>query len=195
MTRGDSRMRGQRRILVELNTDLSTKGLSALEIQAIVAAWQANAISRDTMTDLIRRGEVPAGGAEERGGIELNAQWRWRIATTERRELLAQHRAVEGASVGGRWINHLKRQRGRIGYEEDRPVPGTKVGGLENRIPLTRNSVEREAKTRGRHPLRLTQSRRGACSSQGEYGLGDDERAAIGGWVIRVIVTRGPDKL
>jgi hypothetical protein len=45
-------------LLVELNTDFSTKGLSALEIQAIVATWQANAISRDTMTDLFRRGEV-----------------------------------------------------------------------------------------------------------------------------------------
>lgn len=45
-------------VLVELNTDFSTKGLSALEIQSIVAAWQANAISRDTMTDLFRRGEV-----------------------------------------------------------------------------------------------------------------------------------------
>jgi hypothetical protein len=28
-------------VLVELNTDFSTKGLSAQEIQAIVAAWQA----------------------------------------------------------------------------------------------------------------------------------------------------------
>ena len=45
-------------VLVELNTDFSTKGLSAQEIQSIVAAWQANAISRDTMTDLFRRGEV-----------------------------------------------------------------------------------------------------------------------------------------
>ena len=50
----------------ELNTDFSTKGLSAPEIQAIVAAWQANAISRDTMTDLFRRGEVlPEGRTNE----------------------------------------------------------------------------------------------------------------------------------
>lgn len=53
-------------VLVELNTDFSTKGLSALEIQAIVAAWQANAISRETMTDLFRRGEVlPEGRTNE----------------------------------------------------------------------------------------------------------------------------------
>jgi hypothetical protein len=44
--------------LVELNTDFSTKGLSAPEIQAVVSAWQAGAISRDTMTELFRRGEV-----------------------------------------------------------------------------------------------------------------------------------------
>ena len=53
-------------VLVELNTDFSTKGLGPQEIQANVAAWQANAISRDTMTDLFRRGEVlPEGRTNE----------------------------------------------------------------------------------------------------------------------------------
>jgi hypothetical protein len=53
-------------ILVELNTDFSTKGLSAQEIQSIVAAWQANAISRDTITALFRRGEIlPEGRSTE----------------------------------------------------------------------------------------------------------------------------------
>ena len=53
-------------VLVELNTDFSTKGLAAPEIQAVVAAWQAGAISRDTMTDLFRRGEVlPEGRTNE----------------------------------------------------------------------------------------------------------------------------------
>ena len=53
-------------VLVELNTDFSTKGLGPQEIQAIVAAWQAGAISRDTMTDLFRRGEVlPEGRTNE----------------------------------------------------------------------------------------------------------------------------------
>lgn len=53
-------------VLVELNTDFSTKGLSAQEITAIVAAWQVNAISRDTMTELFRRGEVlPEGRTME----------------------------------------------------------------------------------------------------------------------------------
>jgi hypothetical protein len=49
-----------------LNTDFSTKGLASQDIQAIVAAWQAGAISRDTMTDLFRRGEVlPEGRSLE----------------------------------------------------------------------------------------------------------------------------------
>ena len=53
-------------VRVELNTDFSTKGLSAPEIQSIVAAWQAGAISRDTMTELFRRGEVlPEGRSNE----------------------------------------------------------------------------------------------------------------------------------
>lgn len=53
-------------VTFELNTDFSTKGLSAQEIQSIVAAWQAGAISRDTMNDLFRRGEVlPEGRTSE----------------------------------------------------------------------------------------------------------------------------------
>jgi hypothetical protein len=40
--------------------------LSAQEITAIVAAWQAKAISRDTMTELFRKGEVlPEGRTRE----------------------------------------------------------------------------------------------------------------------------------
>ena len=54
------------RVVVELNTDSSTKGLSALEITSIVAAWQSGTLSRDTMTDLFRRGEVlPEGRSME----------------------------------------------------------------------------------------------------------------------------------
>lgn len=45
-------------VLFELNTDFSLKGLTAPEIQAVVAAWQAGAISRDTMMNLFRRGEI-----------------------------------------------------------------------------------------------------------------------------------------
>lgn len=45
-------------VALELNTDFSNKGLTSQDLQAIVAAWQAGAISRDTMLDVFRRGEV-----------------------------------------------------------------------------------------------------------------------------------------
>ena len=61
-------------VLVELNTDFSTKGLGPQEIQAIVAAWQAGAISRDTMTDLFRRGEVLPEGRTNEEEAELIAE-------------------------------------------------------------------------------------------------------------------------
>ena len=54
------------KVFAELKMDFSTKRLSALEIQASIAAWQANVISRDTMTELFRRGEVlPVGRTNE----------------------------------------------------------------------------------------------------------------------------------
>ena len=52
--------------LMELNTDFSTKGLAANEIAAVVQAWQNGALSRDSMLDLFRRGEVlPEGRTNE----------------------------------------------------------------------------------------------------------------------------------
>ncbi|HOF72325.1 MAG TPA: DUF4055 domain-containing protein [Verrucomicrobiota bacterium] len=45
-------------VLMQLNTDFSTKGLASQDVQAIVAAWQAGAISQDTMFEVFRRGEV-----------------------------------------------------------------------------------------------------------------------------------------
>ncbi|HOX59373.1 MAG TPA: DUF4055 domain-containing protein [Candidatus Paceibacterota bacterium] len=53
-------------VLMQLNTDFSTKGLASQDVQAIVAAWQAGAISQDTMYELFRRGEVlPEGRTNE----------------------------------------------------------------------------------------------------------------------------------
>ncbi len=49
---------GEDRVLVKLNTDFSAKGMASDEIAAIVSAWQAGAISRETMFDLFRKGEV-----------------------------------------------------------------------------------------------------------------------------------------
>ena len=52
--------------VVELNTDYSLKGLSAPEIVSLVSAWQAGAMSRDTMLDVFRRGELlPEGRTNE----------------------------------------------------------------------------------------------------------------------------------
>jgi len=58
-------------VLIELNTDFSTKGLASQDIQAIVGAWQAGAISRDTMTELFRRGEVLPEGRSMEEELEL----------------------------------------------------------------------------------------------------------------------------
>ena len=49
-------------VLLKINTDFTAKGLTALELTAIVGAWQAGAISQVTMFDLFRKGEVlPTG--------------------------------------------------------------------------------------------------------------------------------------
>jgi hypothetical protein len=69
-------------VLVELNTDFSTKGLSAQEIQAIVVAWQSGAISRDTMTDLFRRGEVLPEGRSTDEEAKLIASEKRLVAAT-----------------------------------------------------------------------------------------------------------------
>ena len=49
-------------VLIQINTDFTAKGLTSLELTAIVGAWQAGAISQATMFDLFRKGEVlPTG--------------------------------------------------------------------------------------------------------------------------------------
>ena len=53
-------------MVIELNTDFSTKGLSAQEVTAVVAAWQNGTLSRDSMLDIFRQGEVlPEGRSNE----------------------------------------------------------------------------------------------------------------------------------
>jgi len=49
-------------VLIQLNTDFSLKGMSSQDLQAVVAAWQAGALSRDTMFELFRRGEILPDG-------------------------------------------------------------------------------------------------------------------------------------
>ena len=56
-------------VLVSLNTDFPLQGMDSKAITALVAAWQAGAISQDTMLDCFRKGEVLPDGrsnAEEK---------------------------------------------------------------------------------------------------------------------------------
>jgi len=63
--------------MMQLNTDFSTKGLASQDVQAIVAAWQAGAISQDTMHELFRRGEVlPEGRTNEEEAALIEQQRR-----------------------------------------------------------------------------------------------------------------------
>ena len=53
-------------VLLQINTDFTAKGLTSLELTAIVGAWQAGAISQATMFDLFRKGEVlPTGRSDD----------------------------------------------------------------------------------------------------------------------------------
>jgi hypothetical protein len=53
-------------VTVKLNTDFGIAGMSSQDLQAVVAAWQSGAISRDTMFELFRSGEIlPDGRTNE----------------------------------------------------------------------------------------------------------------------------------
>jgi hypothetical protein len=59
-----------------MNTDLSAKALSGEGLTAVVAAWRAGAISRDSMLEVLKRGEVLPEGrtvAQERALIHQGA--------------------------------------------------------------------------------------------------------------------------
>ena len=43
-------------VVFELNTDYNPKGMTALELSAVVKSWQGGAISQDTMLELLRKG-------------------------------------------------------------------------------------------------------------------------------------------
>lgn len=53
-------------VTVKLNSDFGIAGMSSSDLQAVVAAWQSGAISRDTMFELFRSGEIlPDGRTNE----------------------------------------------------------------------------------------------------------------------------------
>jgi hypothetical protein len=49
---------------LRLNTDFDARGLTAKDLTAIVAAWQAGALTGEQMGDLLRRGEILGMGEE-----------------------------------------------------------------------------------------------------------------------------------
>src|SRR5258707_11065092 len=55
----------------ELNTDFDSTLLSATEIQALVAAWQSGAISRDTLLHNLRVGEILPSARTNEQEVEL----------------------------------------------------------------------------------------------------------------------------
>ena len=58
-------------VILKINTDFTAKGLSSVELTAIVGAWQSGAISRETMFDLFRKGEVLPTGRTDNEEINL----------------------------------------------------------------------------------------------------------------------------
>ncbi len=52
-------------VVVELNSDFITKGMSSTELTTIVTAWQECVMSRDTMLDPFRRREIPPEGRSD----------------------------------------------------------------------------------------------------------------------------------
>jgi hypothetical protein len=58
-------------VTVKLNTDFGIAGMSSQDLQAVVAAWQSGAISRDTMFELFRRGEILPDGRTNEDEAEL----------------------------------------------------------------------------------------------------------------------------
>ena len=58
-------------VTIKLNNDFGIAGMSSQDLQAIVAAWQAGAMSRDTMFELFRRGEILPDGRTNQDEAEL----------------------------------------------------------------------------------------------------------------------------
>jgi hypothetical protein len=51
---------------MRLNTDFGIAGMSSADLQAVVRDWQSEAVSRDTMFELFRSGEIlPDGRTNE----------------------------------------------------------------------------------------------------------------------------------
>ena len=74
-------------VTVKLNTDFGIAGMSSADLQAIVAAWQSGAISRDTMFELFRSGEILPDGRtnEDEAQLIQTAEGKHRTSNIEHR--------------------------------------------------------------------------------------------------------------
>jgi hypothetical protein len=78
---------GEDLVLLQLNTDFTARGLGSDEITAVVAAWQAGAISQETMFDLFRRGEVLPPGRTDEEEMRLTAARKGKAETLKPEKL------------------------------------------------------------------------------------------------------------
>lgn len=62
---------GEDALVFELNTDFGITGMTARELEAVVGAWQAGALSRDTMLELFRKGEILPDGRSNQEEMRL----------------------------------------------------------------------------------------------------------------------------
>jgi hypothetical protein len=58
-------------VCVKLNTDFETAHLNGHDLAALVSAWQAGAISRDTLLHNLRQGEILPPGRSDQQEVEL----------------------------------------------------------------------------------------------------------------------------
>jgi len=70
-------------VAVKLNSDFGIAGMSSQDLQAVVAAWQSGAISRDTMFELFRSGEILPDGRTNEDGANLIGSSRERTQRTQ----------------------------------------------------------------------------------------------------------------
>jgi hypothetical protein len=76
-------------VYVKLNTDFETSHLNGQDLAALVAAWQAGAISRDTLLHNLRQREIlPPGRTGEREALMIETDRKILQERTERTEVL-----------------------------------------------------------------------------------------------------------
>jgi len=83
----------------ELNSDFEASLLGATEIQALVAAWQAGAISRDTLLHILRTGEIVPSARTNEQEVELIRKEPAKVLTTDGHGFEAERLKAEVANA------------------------------------------------------------------------------------------------